>query len=120
MPRSMKDEPDSGRSDKRAPRIVMQYFRGNTLVCELRTPEAPLSVHISPGNGDGNQDAGWRVEAHGKVVDQDVVVAASGTTRRDALTEVSAQWGAQRPALGLFLVDWEAVAVALSAVRAIE
>jgi hypothetical protein len=116
----MKEEPNSSRSDKSAHRIVMQYFRGNTLVCELRTPEAPLSVHISPGNDDGDRDAGWRIEAHGKVIDKDIVVAASGTTRRNALTEVSTRWSAQRPELGLFLVDWEAVAVALSAVRAID
>jgi hypothetical protein len=116
----MNDEPKSGRPDTSAARIVMQYFRGDTLVCELRIAQGSLSVHVSRGDGNGNRDAGWRVEAHGKVVDKEIVIAASGATRRDALAEVSAQWSAQRPELGLYAVDWDAVAVALSAVRAIE
>jgi hypothetical protein len=116
----MNNEPKSDRHETNALRIVMQYFRGDTLVCELKSAEASLSVHVSRGDGDGNRDAGFRIEAHGKVVDKDVVIAASAPTRRAALTEVSSRWNAQRSELGLDLVNWEAVAFTLTSVRAIE
>ncbi len=120
MSGKMNDEPNSGRPDKNTPRIVMQYFRGDTLVCELRTAEGSLSIHISRGDGNGDRNVGWRIEAHGTSADKDVAIAASGPTRRAALSEVSSRWSAQRSELGLHLVDWEAVAVALTAVRAVE
>ena len=117
MPRRLNAEPDSR---PRATRIAMQHFRGDTLVCELRTAETSLIVHISRADGEENRNAGWRIEAHDKVVGEDIVVAASGPTRRAALAEVSRQWSERGPVLGLHLVDWDAIAVALSSVRAIE
>lgn len=113
-------EPTKPDSRPRATRIAMQHFRGDTLVCELRTGETSLILHISRGDGEGDRSAGWRIEAHDKVVGEDIVVAASGPTRRAALAEVSRQWGERGPELGLHLVEWDAIAVALSSVRAIE
>ena len=117
MQRNMNADQDSR---PRATRIAMQHFRGDTLVCELRTAETSLIVHISRADVEGNRNAGWKIEAHDKVVGEDVVVVASGPTRRAALEEVSHQWSARGPELGLHLVDWDAIAAALSSVRAIE
>ena len=121
MSRSLNSETSrNNRPDSGAPRIVMQYFRGDTLVCELRTAGESLRVLISRGDDEGNRDNGWRIEAHRKVVDDDIVIGALGATRRAAFTEMCSKWSTQAPELGLLVVDWDAVAVALSSVRAIE
>jgi len=105
-----------------APRIVMQYFRGDILVCELRCAGTSMQVHISHTGRDGNGDGsdGWRIEAHTKVSDEEVVIAESRTTRIAALHAVGDAWNTRGAELGLSAYDWEAVAVALRTVRAID
>ena len=102
-----------------ATRIVMQYFRGDVLVCELKCAGVSLNLHISRAER-GDNDSGWRVEAHGKLPDSEVVIAESGTTRTAALSAVGDAWNAKGPGLGLNAFDWDAVATALRSVRAIE
>lgn len=117
----MNHEPNRARpAETNAPRIVMQYFRGDTLVCELKTAATTLRLHVARGDADGNRENGWRIEAHGKVVENEVMIAACGPTRRAAFTEVCSKWSAQGYELGLPSVDWDGVAVALTAVRAID
>lgn len=102
-------------------RITMQHFRGETLICELRADGAALNLHISRGDGKGGpRDEGWRVEAHGKVADVDVVITEFAATREAAFSAVGAQWTARAPELGLHAFDWTAVAAALKSVRALE
>ena len=105
-----------------APRIVMQYFRGDILVCEMRCAGTSLHVHISHTSRDGTGDGsdGWRIEAHGKVSDEEVVISESRTTRSAALHAVGDAWNTRGAELGLSTFDWDAVAVALRTVRAIE
>jgi len=105
--------------DTTALRIVMQYFRGDVLVCELKCAGACLDLHISKGER-GSNDGGWRVEAHGKVADSEIVMAESRLTRTQALAAVGDAWTTQGPGLGLQAFDWDAVAVALRSVRAID
>jgi hypothetical protein len=119
--RRINDESSSGgEPNVKAPRIVMQYFRGQTLVCELKSAGESLRLHISPRDRGENGEEGWQIEAHAKVADQEVMVGALGTTRRAAFTEMRSKWSTQAPELGLGPVDWDAVAVALASVRAIE
>ncbi|HEX6271451.1 MAG TPA: hypothetical protein VFZ53_00355 [Polyangiaceae bacterium] len=120
MPRNVNHESGAGKPESSAPRISVQYFRGDTLVCELRSAGSTVSVHISRGDGEGNRDNGWRVEAHGKVVDEEIVITAAAPTRRSALMEVGSKWSVQGAELGLQRVDWDAVAVALVSVSAID
>jgi hypothetical protein len=79
-----------------------------------------LRVHISRDDDEGNRESGWRIEAQRKVADNEIVIGALGATRRAAFTEMCSKWSAQGPDLGLHAVDWDAVAVALTSVRAIE
>lgn len=116
MSQNIDDEPSSDR----APRIVVQYFRGHTLICEFRIGGKSVRFHISP-HGEGRNDADrWRIEARATIVDNEIVVFAMGPTRRAAFTEMSTKWSAQGPELGLRPIDWNAVAAVLTAVRALE
>jgi hypothetical protein len=64
-------------------------------------------------------DAGeWRVEAHAGRRDA-AVISQWGATRIEALREVGRVWGSSASAHGYPMFDWEAVAEALLAVRAI-
>jgi hypothetical protein len=101
-------------------RIVMQYFRGDVLVCELKCAGASLNLHISRGERGDDGEPAWRIEAHGKLTDSEIVIAESGTTRTAALSAVGNAWNEKGPGLGLEAFDWDAVAVALRTVRAID
>ena len=115
MARSPSDDAETPR-----PRIVMQYFRGSVLVCELRCAGSSLHVHISHTRPEDEGETGWRVQARGKVSDNEIVIAESRPTRSAALVAVGAAWNARGPELGLSSFDWDEVAVALRSVRAIE
>jgi hypothetical protein len=118
----MNEETSSRRKpDTTATRIMMQYFRGETLVCELRADGASLNLHISRGDGKGGQrDEGWHVEAHVKVATNDIVIGGSAQTREAALLAVGARWAESDPELGLHPFNWVEVAAALKSVSAIE
>jgi hypothetical protein len=114
------DDESSRPANTSPPRIVLQYFRGHTLVCELRAAGESLRLQISPEDGSGKSAAGFRIESHAKVGDKDIVIGALGPTRRAAFMEMTVSFSAQAPELGLKPVDWQAVAVALTTVRALE
>ncbi|PNB52646.1 hypothetical protein C1X77_27350, partial [Pseudomonas sp. GW531-E2] len=77
-------------------------------------------VYVSPR--ENQTDAGeWRVEARAAATGlaEAVVIAEWGPTRADALRELGRAWTTNAIARGLPVFDWDAVATALIAVRAL-
>jgi hypothetical protein len=105
-------------SDDPALKIVTQYWHGRVRVCEFERAGARLDLHISQTT-DVAGAAGWRVEAHnGRAAAHTFSECAS--TRSAALSAVASSWTTQASALGLPSFDWDAVAIALRAVHALD
>jgi hypothetical protein len=106
----MKQDPD-------APRITQQYRdRQERMVYELRFGGS-LLVLLSSQSADTSGE--WRFEAHPMGASQLVVAGEWGKTRVDAFHSMRDLWRERADSLGLARVDWERVADALTAVRAI-
>ncbi|HET7546045.1 MAG TPA: hypothetical protein VFK05_39520 [Polyangiaceae bacterium] len=105
-------------ADTGALKIVTQYWRGNTRVCELATREQRLDIFISSHLGE----VGGRcsVEARNGPNDSAVRIRQEASTRSEALLAVAHDWRSRAPELGLPTHDWELVAAALRAVGAID
>jgi hypothetical protein len=85
---------------------------------ELECKGAELCLRISPR--ETPEDGGeWRVEARPGRADDAKVVAEWGATRSDALREVGRVWSTQAVDGALPTFDWDAVARALTSVRAL-
>lgn len=105
-------------ADTAALKIVTQYWRGNTRVCELATREQRLDLYISgakPENGGR-----CSVEARNGPKDDAARICQEAATRSEALLAVAHDWRSQARELGLPTHDWELVATALRAVGAID
>ena len=77
-----------------------------------------LRIHMaSRENGDGL--GGWSAEAHVHVSTESPSIAKPGVTREKALSAVARAWVAKRCTEAFPEMDWEAVATAMRAVRAI-
>lgn len=104
---------------KPAVRITNQFrTREATMVYDLSCKDVRLTLQISarpPGSGL----AEWHVEAFARQAPERPTVDDSGETRRDALGAVARAWVAKGGAYGFPTLDWEGVADALLAVRAI-
>ena len=70
------------------------------------------------GGGDGPPTE-WRIEASTSSSPDAVVVAEGGVTRAEALRAVGRSWNEKRLPNNLPSFDWESVARAMAAVRAI-
>jgi len=105
-------------TDTAALKIVTQYWRGNTRVCELAAREQRLDIYISSHAGE----VGGRcsVEARNGPNDGAVRIRQEASTRSEALLAVAHDWCSQARALGLPTHDWEIVTAALRAVGAID
>jgi len=98
-------------------RITNQFRSRSGFVYDLRCEGATLVLSITPRVKPEDPGA-WSVEA--RVGTKDAVpITAWGPTKRDALREVGAAWMARASSANLPTFDWEAVATALSAVRAV-
>jgi hypothetical protein len=101
-------------------RITQQFRSGEAMVYDFRTVDGKLTVRVS---GRGGEEAGppseWCIEACTSTSPDSVVVAEWGLTRADALCAVGQSWQAKRAAHHLPSIDWESVARAMSAVRAL-
>ena len=104
--------------DEDALRITQQFRSGRSMVYDLRGKAGRLTVRVSASQED-DIAAGWRIEASTSNAPEAVVVAEHGPTRADALREVGRSWLEKRAAHDLPLFDWDAVARAMTAVRAI-
>ena len=105
---------------KDAAMITTQFRTRNGMAYELKCESAKLALAVSPRESSSDADD-WRVEASTRLTPgtEPVVVSAYGPTRTDALREVGRSWVESAPISGLPTVDWEAVAQALIAVRAL-
>lgn len=103
-------------------KVITQYWRGRERVCELEKSGNVLDLRISRAEEalDGAAVAGWHVRAQSGHAETAHVFSESGSTRSAALSAVASAWVERAPALGLPTFDWEAVAVALRAVNAVE
>jgi hypothetical protein len=99
-------------------RITNQFRKGQAMVYDLTCEEVRLTLEVSAGEANHGAER-WRVEAFARqAVDKESLVETA-TTRRDALTSIATAWTSKRGASSFPAIDWNAVADALVAVRAI-
>jgi hypothetical protein len=113
----------SSRSTKNATsdrslRIVTQYRSGASMEYELECDGVELCLRISP-RATSADSGDWRVEARAGRAGDAACIAEWGATRGEALREVGRAWGLETVTKALPPFDWEAVARALTAVRAL-
>lgn len=99
-------------------RITNQFRRGQAMVYDLSCDQVRLTLEVSAReNGDGLGE--WNIEAHARAIPDQATIDEPGVTRVDALRAVARSWAARQGRHGFPSLDWEAVALALLAVRAI-
>jgi hypothetical protein len=103
--------------DARA-RITTQFRSGSAMVYDLSCESTRLTVQIAPRPGDTGAEA-FTAIAHARQSPERPSISESGLTRSDALRAVGRSWSAKNGAFGFPVIDWESVAQALLAVRAI-
>jgi len=112
----MKDEKD----DPHAIRLTQQFRSGESMVYDFRGTAGRLTMRVSGRGGDeGGLPAEWCIEACTSTSPDSVVVAEWAPTRAEALRAVGRSWTEKRRAQDLPTIDWDSVANAMSAVRAI-
>ena len=110
--------------DPSALKITQQFRSGEAMVYDLRGASGRLTVQVSGRGGDAaGPPTEWRVEvfaASATASSPDAMVAeAWAPTRAEALRAVGKSWDEKGREHALPTVDWESVARAMSAVRAI-
>jgi hypothetical protein len=105
--------------DEDAIRITQQFRSRDAMVYDLRGKAGPLTLRITGRGGDDGSPVEWRVEASTSGSPDAVVVSETGATRAEALRAVGSTWNEKRLASNLPSFDWESVARAMAAVRAI-
>ena len=105
--------------DEDALRITQQFRSGDTMVYDLRSRAGRLTLRVSGRGGADGPPTEWRIEASTSSSPDGVLVAEWAPTRADALRAVGRSWSQKRIAGNLPVFDWESVARAMSAVRAI-
>ncbi len=106
--------------EKEAIRITQQFRSGQAMVYDLRGTTGRLTLRVTGrGGADDSPPTEWRIEAATSSSPDSVVVSESAATRADALQAVGRTWGEKRMSHNLPLFDWESVARAMRAVRAI-
>jgi hypothetical protein len=99
-------------------KVITQYRSAGEMVYEVECSGISLDIRVSsqPGTA-GERD--WHVAAQSGRDADAIVITESAPTKAEALRKVAASWEERAPDLGLPLFNWEAVAVALLAVRGI-
>lgn len=109
----MKEKPEP---NEHAVKITQQYRARNGMTYDLKGEGHRLTVHISPRENASDRDD-WRVDA--AIGSADPIVSEWGSSRAIALGAVGRVWSLRAQTEGLPAFDWDAVAKALLAVRAI-
>jgi hypothetical protein len=110
---------DKGGDDDKV-RITQQFRSHEAMVYDLRGSEGRLTLRVTGrGGGDDGPPTEWRIEASTSSSPDAVIVAEGGATRAEALLAVGRSWDVKRVANNLPSFDWESVARAMAAVRAI-
>jgi hypothetical protein len=108
------------RNDSDAIRITQQFRLGQAMVYDFRGSTGRLTLRVTGrGGADDEPPTEWRIEAATSSSPEAVVVAEIAPTRADALQAVGRTWSQKRIGCNLPLFDWESVARAMRAVRAI-
>jgi hypothetical protein len=102
--------------DKRAVRIAQQFREAHNMTYELDCFGTPLIVRVFPLDGATVE---WRIEARTSDAPDAVVATATAPTREEALRSVAQRWQDHRALHVLPNVDWDAIAQAMTAVRAL-
>ena len=105
--------------DDDALRITTQFRSGEAMVYDLRGSVGRLTLRVTGQGGGDGPPTEWRIEASTSSSPDAVIVAEGGTTRAEALRAVGRSWNEKRLANNLPSFDWESVARAMAAVRAI-
>jgi hypothetical protein len=101
-----------------AVRITNQFRKRQAMVYDLSCEEIRLTIEVTAREND-DQLGEWNVEAHARQTQEQASIDAPGATRSDALRAVAQSWTAKQGSGGFPILDWEGVAEALLAVRAI-
>ena len=96
-------------------KVSMQYRTKYGMVFEFIDGANVLAVQISPPLSDDSRE--WHVETRLGTAAGPALVDAWGATAAEALRKAASTWVAHVPPLTAF--DWEGVASALHAVRAV-
>ncbi len=99
-------------------RITQQFRSGRAMVYDLRDRGSRLTVRIFERQSSA-EPGDFRVEAATGSGPDIPVITGWGATRAEALREAGRSWSEARFTTALPAFDWEAVARALSAVRAV-
>ena len=102
-----------------AVRITQQFRARDAMVYDLRGAEGRLTLRVTGRGGGDGPPTEWRIEASTGGPQDPVVVAEEAATRGEALRAVGRSWDEKRVANHLPPFDWESVARAMAAVRAI-
>lgn len=108
----LKEENDGGL------RITQQFRSGRAMVYDLRDRSSRLTLKIFERQSSA-EPGDYRVEAATGGGPDVLVITGWGPTRADALRAAGESWSEARVRSALPAFDWEAVARALSAVRAV-
>lgn len=108
------------KSDAEAVRITQQFRSGQAMVYDLRGTDGRVTLRVTGrAETDDGPPTEWRIEASTSGSPDAVVISESGVTRADALKAVGHAWSEKRAACHLPFFDWDLVALAMRAVRAV-
>jgi hypothetical protein len=103
------------RDEETEARITNQFRSRDAMVYDLSCGGGSrLTITMAADSGDE-----WRAEAHARQSPDRPSVVEKGATRGAALDALARAWTAKNGAWGFPPIDWNAVAKALRAVRAI-
>ena len=106
------------RADPTALKITNQFRSRTGFVYDLKSDGVRLTLTISQRQGH-DEPGEWFVGAKTSSAPDAASIEAWGATRIDTLREVARLWGEKTMEMQLPRFDWEAVAKALSDVRAV-
>ncbi len=104
--------------DTKALRIVLQHRERDSMIYELTCNGAELDLRFTPRDESNDPDE-WRLEARPGRADDAACVTEWAATRAEALRAVGLKWVSSSVTQRLPAFDWEAVATALTEVRAL-
>jgi hypothetical protein len=104
--------------DANSLRIVLQHRDHSSMIYELSCNGAELDLRFTPRAGT-NDPGEWRIEARPGREAGVACVTEWAATRAEALRAVGLSWVSSAATHRLPRFDWEAVAAALTAVRAL-
>lgn len=104
--------------NKDALKITGQSRSRRGMVYDLKANGQRLTLSMFPRESSDEPNE-WRVEARASSGAEEAVVMQWAETREEALREVGRAWATKAETAGLATFDWDAVAQALAAVRAI-